>query len=263
MYDSVRKGIVLLDKPGNLTSMECVERIKEMFGASKAGHSGTLDPAVTGVLLIALNEATKAMPVLIGLKKEYDGTMHIHGDVDDERAMRKVRDFQGKITQIPPVRSAVSRKPREREIYSFDITKISGRELRFRVACESGTYVRKLCHDFGEALGVGAHMTKLRRTRISDFSDRECVSLRELKKKDIIPLERVLERTGLKKVIVKKESLGRIRNGMPVRSESILKAAALADGECVGIYDEWGGIVALGSVRDSSGPVINTDRVFK
>jgi len=256
------RGVVLLDKPGNLTSMECVERVKEILQVERTGHSGTLDPKVTGIMLIALSEARKAMPVLIGLRKEYEGTMHIHGDVHKKRIRRTVRDFVGRITQIPPVRSAVVRKAREREIYSFEILRIDGRDLHFRVECESGTYIRKLCHDFGEKLGVGAHMTELRRTKINGFSEKECVSLERLGKKDVVPLERILERIGLKRVIVKKESLDRIRNGMPVKGDDIVKTDKLTENECIGIYCR-SEIVALGLVRDSKEPVIKTDRVFK
>jgi H/ACA ribonucleoprotein complex subunit 4 len=256
------RGAILLDKPGDLTSMQCVERVKKILRADRAGHSGTLDPKVTGVMLIALNEARKAMTVLIGLRKEYEGKMHIHGDVDKEKIKKVARDFVGKITQIPPVRSAVVRKPREREVYSFEITKIKGRDLHFRVGCESGTYVRKLCHDFGERLGVGAHMTELRRTKINGFSENECTTIEKLGKKDVIPLERILERIGLKKVIVKRDSVGRIRNGIPVKENDIIKTDRLTENERVGIYCR-SEIIALGLVRDNKEPVIKTDRVFK
>lgn len=262
MEKTAVNGVVLLDKPSDLTSMQCVERVRGMLGADKAGHAGTLDPAVTGVMLIALGEARKAMPVLIGQEKEYDGTMQMHGDTAEHEIRKAAKGFEGRMTQLPPVRSAVARRPREREIYLFKILKIQGRRIRFRVRCESGTYIRKLCHDFGERLGTGAHMTKLRRTRIDGFSEKECVSIRKLKKEDVIPLESVLERTGLKKVMVRKESLGRIRNGMPVRAEDIIKSEKLSDNEHVGIY-QGSGIAALGIVKDARAPVIKTDRVFK
>lgn len=255
-------GVILLDKPDSLTSMECVERVKEIIRADKAGHSGTLDPRVTGVLLIAINEATKAMPILIGLGKEYEGTMHTHGDVDKDRVREVVKDFTGRIIQTPPRRSAVARKPREREIRSFDIMEIHGKDIRFRVVCESGTYIRKLCHDFGERLGTGAHMTGLRRTRIDGFSLKDCINMEDVSTNKVIPLESILERTGLKRVMVKKESLERIRNGMPVMEDDIKNKDDLKTGDCVGIYDEKT-IVALGIVRDPKMPVIKTDRVFK
>lgn len=265
MPESMRKGAVLLDKPRDLTSMECVEKVKDILKAERAGHSGTLDPKVTGVMLIALNEARKAMPVLIGLKKEYEGTMRLHGDVNEKRINEVARDFVGRITQTPPVRSAVVRKPREREVYSFEITKIDGKDMYFRVECESGTYVRKLCHDFGERLGTGAHMTGLRRTKINGFSEKECTTIEKLEKergKHVIPLEKILERTGLKKVVVKKESLNKIKNGMPVEKRNIVKMDSLTENEHVGIYF-GSNIIALGLVRDSKKPVIKTDRVFK
>lgn len=256
------RGVILLDKPENLTSMECVENVKGMLQADKAGHSGTLDPRVTGVLLIAINDATKAMPVLIGLDKEYEGRMHIHGDVDEKRMLEIVKEFKGRITQTPPKRSAVVRKPRERKIVSFEITGARKKDLRFRVKCESGTYIRKLCHDFGERLGVGAHMTELRRTKIGTFSLDECIKIEDVSKEQIIPLETILDRTGLRKVVVKKGSLEKIRNGMPVKNDDILKKDALKADDHVGIYDKET-IIALGLVKDAKEPIVKTDRVFK
>lgn len=259
------KGIILLDKPENLTSMQCVEKVKEILVAERAGHSGTLDPKVTGVMLIAVNDATKAMTVLIGLEKEYEGVMHLHEDTGESEVRKLAKEFEGKITQTPPVRSAVVRKPRDREIYSFEILKVRGRDVHFRVVCESGTYVRKLCHDFGEKLGAGAHMTKLRRTKIDGISVKECVTIEQVKKKKgkiVMQLENILKRAGLKKVLVKKGSLEKIRNGMPVSKDYVIRMDKANQDEHIGIY--YGkDIVALGVVKDSKTPLIKTDRVFK
>jgi H/ACA ribonucleoprotein complex subunit 4 len=259
------KGIIILDKPEDLTSMQCVEKVKGILGAKKAGHSGTLDPKVTGVMLIALNDATKAMTILIGLDKEYEGVMHLHGDVDEKSIEKVIRHFRGRITQVPPVRSAVARRPRERDIHEFDILETNGRDLYFRVMCESGTYVRKLCHDFGEKLGVGAHMTKLRRTRIDSFSLEDCMKIADIEEKrdsTVIPLEKILDRIRLKKVIIKKGSVEKIRNGMPVFRDDIVKIDELTENDAVGIYHSKQ-IIALGSVKDLENRVIKTDRVFK
>ncbi len=259
------RGIILLDKPEDLTSMQCVEKVKEIMGARKAGHSGTLDPKVTGVMMIALNDATKAMTVLIGLDKEYEGVMHLHGNVDEGKINNTLKEFRGKITQTPPVRSAVVRKPRERDVYEFDVLEMNGSDLYFRVQCESGTYVRKLCHDFGERLGVGAHMTSLKRTRIDCFTLKDCVRIEDVEKKGagiVVPLERVLEKIRLKKVIIKKDSVQKVRNGMPVFNSDIRRMDELKDSERVGIY-HGKQIIALGSVKDLKNRMIKTDRVFK
>ncbi len=264
----LEKGIVLIDKPETLTSMQCVERVKDILKVKRAGHSGTLDPKVTGVMLIALNEATKAMPVLIGLDKEYEGVMRLHGDADENTINQTLDEFRGRITQTPPVRSAVARKPRERDIHEFRTTSVRGREVRFRVSCESGTYIRKLCHDLGERLGTGAHMTRLRRTRIDCFSLNECVNMSDVEKRGagvVIPLEMVLKRiSSFKKVIIKKDSLQKIRNGMPVRKDHIKRSDAIRgirENDKVGIY--YGSdIIALGVVKDPKAPLIKTDRVF-
>lgn len=265
MLKFTRKGVILLDKPESMTSMQCVEKVKEILGAQKAGHSGTLDPKVTGVMLIAINDATKAMPFFIGLEKEYEGVMHLHDDVQKSDIRRMAGEFRGRITQIPPVRSAVARKPRERDIYSFQILGIQGRDVSFRVSCQSGTYIRKLCHDFGERLGPGAHMTRLRRTRIDRITAEECLTVEQVSKKKaraVMPLENILERTGLKKVSIRKGALVKIRNGMPVIKDYVIRMQRAENEEHIGIY-QGRSIVALGVVKDSKAPLIKTDRVFK
>ncbi len=259
------RGIILLNKPEDLTSMQCVENVKEIMGAKKAGHSGTLDPKVTGVMMIALNDATKAMTILIGLDKEYEGVMHLHGSVDEGKINNTLKEFRGKITQTPPVRSAVVRKPRERDVYEFDVLETNGSDLYFRVRCESGTYVRKLCHDFGERLGVGAHMTSLKRTKIDCFALKDCVKIVDVEEKGkgiVIPLEKVLEKIRLRKIIIKKESIQKIKNGMPVTKNYMKNAEKLKENESVGIY-HGKEIIALGVVKDPKAPLIKTDRVFK
>ena len=125
----LERGILLLDKPGDLTSMQSVEEAKRILGARKAGHSGTLDPKVTGLMFIAFNEATKAMPVLAGLEKSYEGVMRLHGPFTREQLSAVMRGFTGRIVQTPPRRSAVVRKPRERQVTSLEIVSVSGREV--------------------------------------------------------------------------------------------------------------------------------------
>jgi len=121
---------------------------------------------VTGILPIALENATKAMSVLMGLDKEYVGVMHLHKDFNENLLKDAVLNFIGKIKQIPPVKSAVRRVERERIIYFFDIVEKEGKDVLFKVGCEAGTYVRKLCHDIGQFLKIGAHLTELRRTKV-------------------------------------------------------------------------------------------------
>lgn len=263
--------IILLDKPAGSTSLECAEKIREIFDAKKSGHTGTLDPEVTGILIIALDEATKAMPLLMGLEKEYEGTMHIHKGFDRKTLEQTVKSFTGKIIQKPPVKSAVSRQPRERDIYSFEITGVSSRDISFRVRCQAGTYIRKLCSDIGEKMGTQAHMKSLRRMKAGPFSIGECSTLEELQKsplKHTIPIEKALERVGIKKIFIKQEAARKILNGSPVLSDFIEKAdKGIRKEERIGVFSD-GKIIALAIAKEDvsqgmKGSVARTDRVFR
>jgi predicted rRNA pseudouridine synthase len=259
MSKMLERGILLLDKPRDLTSMRCVEISKRLLGARKAGHSGTLDPSVTGLMLIAFNEATKAMPVLAGLDKAYEGAMRVHGPFTEGHLSRVIGRFRGRIVQTPPKRSAVARKPRERRVFSLEILSISGRDVSFRVCCEAGTYVRTLCHNIGEALGVGAHMAALRRTGIGPFSIGEAVTMEQLRGRGsacLIALERALERTGLPRAVVSKASQEALRNGIPL---DISKLDGPPRSGTVGLYDPGGRLLALAMIE---GGMARPDRVF-
>lgn len=253
------RHVVLVDKPKGITSHDAVQLVKRALGAARAGHSGTLDSNATGLLLVALDEARKAMPVLFGLQKEYTGTIWLHGDVPAKRARQAAGQFLGRVAQVPPKRSRVVRKLREREVFSFRVTGLRGRELKFRVKCQAGFYVRKLAHDLGLKLGCGAHLAELRRTRVGPFSIRGARPPRELKKEDLIRLEAALEKVKLKRVVVKDPALGPIRNGAPVKPEDLARKAKLEPGQQVGIFDRKGNIVALGGAQEGR---IKTDRVF-
>lgn len=171
----------------------------------KIGHAGTLDPLATGLLLICTGKATKKIPELQGQLKEYTGTFtlgastpsyDLETEIDEsypiehlteERICAAPKGFLGKIQQKPPIFSAIKKdgkrlyefarkgetveiKPRNIEIFEFEITKIEGPEVDFKVVCSKGTYIRSLAHDFGKALDSGAHLSVLRRTKIGDFN---------------------------------------------------------------------------------------------
>ncbi len=255
----LKKGVVLVDKPKGITSFDVVEMVCETLGIKKAGHTGTLDPNVTGLMLLALEESRKAMPILMGMDKEYEGKMLLHGEVEKGRIEKTFKKFTGEIVQKPPVKSRVARVERKRKVYFLDILRINGREIEFRVKCEAGTYVRKLVHDIGEELGCGAHMTGLKRTKIGPFELKESVPLSKLSEKNVIPLERILERIKLKKITVKEQAIPKIRNGSPVFPEWIVKREKAKENEIVGIFDKGGEIIALGKPL---GKKVKTDRVF-
>ena len=255
----VYKHLVLVDKPKGITSHTAVQLVKRTLGASRAGHSGTLDSNATGLLLVALDEARKAMPVLMGLVKEYTGVIRLHGDVPLQDIRRAARGFLGRITQLPPKRSRVVRKEREREVFSFTIAGLKERELKFRLKCQAGFYVRKLAHDLGLKLGCGAHLAELRRTRVGPFSAKDSGLPEKLKKRDLVGLEKALDKVKLKKILVKDLAIKPIRNGSPVKPEFIQKRARVKPGERVGIFNKKGKIIALGLVEKDR---IRTDRVF-
>ena len=226
IMSSLERGILLLDKPEDLTSMQCVEVAKRILKTRKAGHSGTLDPKVTGLMLIAFNEATKAMPVLLGMDKGYEGVMTIHGDFRERELAKAMKSLTGKITQTPPRKSAVVRKPRERLVQEFEVLSIEGRDVRFTTLCQAGTYVRMLCHDTGLKLGVGAHMASLRRVSIGPFSIEEAFTMDQVRSQGntcLFPLEQALERIGFPVLQAGPESLERLRNGIPLDPEELGK----------------------------------------
>ncbi len=175
-------GIILLDKPSNYDSHQVTRLIQRMLNADKIGHSGTLDPKVTGVLVIFLGRATRLANYLFGKDKTYIGIMNIHEEVSLDKLKKAMKKFTGKIKQLPPVKSAVKRQEREREVYSFKIIEKRKRDILFSVDCESGTYIRKLVHDLGEKMKIGAHMTELRRVKEGSFTEDECINMYDIDK---------------------------------------------------------------------------------
>ncbi len=177
----LRYGFVVIDKPRGPTSHEVAAWVKKILNLDRAGHSGTLDPSVSGVLPIALGESTKAMPAINTLDKEYIMVMKLHGDVDDDKLRAVLREFTGAIYQKPPLRSAVKRQVRVKHVYELELLERDGRYVLIRMSVESGTYARKLAYDIGEVLGVGANMRELRRIRVGCFTEKEAVKLQDLK----------------------------------------------------------------------------------
>jgi len=166
-------GIVNVDKPKGPTSHQTSDFVKKILKLSKAGHSGTLDPAVTGVQPVSLGRATKIAQFLLTAPKEYVCLMHLHKEVEEKTLRETVQRFVGKIQQRPPVKSAVKRVERTREIYQFEILEIKEKDVLFRVQCQAGTYIRVLCHQIGKELKVGAHMAELRRTQAGPFTEKD------------------------------------------------------------------------------------------
>ncbi|MEM4268391.1 MAG: RNA-guided pseudouridylation complex pseudouridine synthase subunit Cbf5 [Candidatus Woesearchaeota archaeon] len=173
-------GVVVIDKPRGPTSHQVSAYVQTILGLNKSGHSGTLDPKVTGVLPIALGRATRVVEVLLESGKEYVALMHIHKPVSQDVIKSVCKSFVGTIKQIPPIKSSVKRQERQRNIYYLEIIEIDGQDVLFRVGTQAGTYIRKLIHDIGQKLGCGAHMTELRRTKAGPYLENTATTLQEL-----------------------------------------------------------------------------------
>ncbi len=264
-------GIINVDKPSGPTSFDVSDRVRKVLGLRKTSHFGTLDPKVTGVLPIATNRACKLTGFFLGEDKEYVGTMRIHGKISRDKIERAIKEkFTGVITQLPPVKSRVKRQEREREIKKFKILEVSedetGESVLFQVECEGGTYIRKLVHDLGEALNVGAHMTELRRVRAGIFKEDKSIKLHDVEKaaqeykkgneaplrEMIIPGEIVSELFLV--VEIKKDSVDRILHGQPIYKEDLVSSIRDIKKEniCVFSSDRFIGVFK----------VVNEGRIF-
>jgi H/ACA ribonucleoprotein complex subunit 4 len=175
-------GVINLDKPSGPTSHEVVAWLRNVLGITNAGHSGTLDPKVTGILPCAIGKATRVLSALLSAGKEYVGVMYLHSLENPKKITKAFMVFTGRIYQTPPLVSSVIRKLRIREIYYNNVLDINENHVLFKVGCEAGTYIRKYCYDIGEALCSGAHMLELRRTRVGNFrEDKTLVNLQQVK----------------------------------------------------------------------------------
>jgi tRNA pseudouridine55 synthase len=196
--------VLLIDKPLTWTSFDVVKKIRVLTRISKIGHAGTLDPLATGLLIVCTGKFTKRINEFMAQEKEYEGSFTLgaitptydresepydhkpYDHLTEETIRAATAAFTGEIMQVPPIHSAikmdgkpayqlarkgkeVKMEPRRVVIHAFEITAINLPEVRFRVVCSTGTYIRSLAFDFGNALGCGAYMSALCRTRIGDY----------------------------------------------------------------------------------------------
>ncbi|MEK0382075.1 MAG: RNA-guided pseudouridylation complex pseudouridine synthase subunit Cbf5, partial [Nitrosopumilus sp.] len=253
-------GLILLDKPPGPTSHETVAWLKRILKIPKAGHSGTLDPQVSGVLPMGLGDGTKALEVLLYGPKEYHAIGRLHSLPSPEKLKKVLEEFTGELYQKPPQRSAVLRQTRTRTIYELELLEQKERLMVLRVLCEAGTYIRKLIYDIGEILGPGATMIELRRTRVHQFNENsKLVTLHELanayslwtEKKDdskikelILPIEHAF--SEIKSVIIRDSAVDALCHGAQLAIPGILEASPdLKVDDLVAIYTQKGEIVAL------------------
>lgn len=280
--------VINLNKPPDITSQKAVSRVKRLLGVKKAGHAGTLDPLATGVLLVCLNEATKITRFLMDTEKEYIARVKLGEKTDTGDSQGRVigrKDvplidrteiekcatmFSGGIMQKPPMYSAVKiggktlhrlarkgieieRPERRVEIYDIRILDVDLPYFDLQVTCSRGTYMRTLCEDIGTALGTGAHLTALERTRSGFFSVRESVTIGDLERgraamtpdgRSFFSIDGAL--TQLPDRAFDESECKLLRNGVPVRSE---KAHGLPEGSYLRLKDPGGNLFGIGRIN--------------
>ncbi|HWC66335.1 MAG TPA: tRNA pseudouridine(55) synthase TruB [Thermoanaerobaculia bacterium] len=281
-----RGALLLIDKPKGLTSHDVVERARRTTGEKKIGHTGTLDPMATGLLVLCCGRAARLQGFLTGLPKTYEGTITLgratatydaEGETTSEHAgpiavsaeelERAAAKFRGEFEQSPPPYSAkkvggrkfyemarkgedVPRAPKKVTVTRFELRPRGEKEVDFVLSCSSGTYIRSIAHELGEALGVGAHLSSLRRTRIGDFALGDAIPLAtfEAAEEDVrvapphaIPLA-MIPFTFPRMTVASLEAW-KIRQGqaIPARLEG-------AEGDWVSLLSPDGQMLALGQV---------------
>ncbi|SDD45065.1 tRNA pseudouridine(55) synthase TruB [Aquimonas voraii] len=282
-------GIVLLDKPAGMSSNQALQRARHLLRADKGGHTGALDPLATGLLPLCFGEATKIAGQLLGARKAYEtvAALGLTTDTDDadgqplreravptldaERIESALHALRGAILQVPPIYSALKRggepmylrarrgeslelEPRPVQVDRFDLIAIEGQRLRLHVECGSGTYVRSLVRDLGEALGCGAHVTELRRLWVEPFRRPQMVSLERIEAEAmqpapawLLPLEAGL--ADFPRVDLDAEQSAQVRRGQRPAGFAALPAGAHAaygpDGQAVALVERIeGGLLA-------------------
>jgi H/ACA ribonucleoprotein complex subunit 4 len=284
MAEHLEYGVIVLDKPSGPTSHQVAAWARDAMGAERAGHAGTLDPKVTGILVIGLSSATRALDLVREAGKEYISELVLHRDVDKDRLARTIADFQGDVLQVPPKRSAVKRRLRTRRVHTIELLEHAGRHALFRTHVEAGTYIRSLCHDIGLILGTGAHMGDLRRTKLGPFKEGDMVTLHDLRdaiewfredgsegelRRVVRPMEELLG--GIPSITVRDSAVDALCHGAPLAVAGILDVDASATrGHHVAVLTGKGEAIGFGHalmspeemVKAPSGIAVELSRVF-
>jgi len=280
----IKYGIINVDKPKGPTSHQVSAYTQKILNIGKSGHSGTLDPKVTGCLPVATGHATRIVQALLNAGKEYVCVMHLHNEVKETKIRDAMNQFVGKIKQLPPIKSAVKRQWRFRTIYYIEILDIVDQDVLFKIGCQAGTYIRKICHDVGVEIGVGAHMAELRRSKAGPFNESTAVSLMDLQdaycfykeegkdkwlRKIIQPVENGV--AHLAKIWVVDSTVDALAHGADLAVPGISKVESdIQLEDTVAIMSLKGELVALGSARMISkdmikkpkGIAVKTNKVF-
>ena len=271
-------GFLLIDKPKGITSSGCIYKLRKILNLRKIGHCGTLDPLATGVLPLCIGEATKFSSYILNLNKDYEVSLSLGkgtttGDLDGEiihsskfncskaEFLKVIKKFKGEIMQTPPLYSAIKHdgkpmyywarkgihpviKPRTINIERIDLISIKGSEIKIKVSCSKGTYIRSLVESIGKSLGTFACVTELRRTRVGNINEEDLISL-DLDKDQllgsIIALDLLLNH--FPKISLDKKQSKKVLNGQSV----VYNARNYKEG-IVRIYEETGSFIGIGNV---------------
>ncbi|CEG44291.1 trna pseudouridine synthase [Plasmopara halstedii] len=263
LHDYVRYGVINLDKPANPSSHEVVAWIRRILRVDKTGHSGTLDPKVTGCLIVCVDRATRLVKAQQGAGKEYVAVVRLHSAIESQMKLaRAIETLTGALFQRPPLISAVKRQLRIRTIYESKLIEYDeDRHLGvFHVSCEAGTYIRTLCVHLGLVLGVGGHMQELRRVRSGVLGENDSmVTMHDVLdaqfqydtykdesylRRIVRPLEVLL--TTYKRIVVKDSSVNAICYGAKFMVPGLLRFADDIDvGEEVVLMTTKGEAIAV------------------
>ena len=280
-------GVLNIFKPKGMSSFDAVRVVKKVAGTGKVGHTGTLDPEATGVLPICIGKATKIIDYIMDSEMVYEVTLKLgirtttydlEGEVLEERdpshlteeeILNAINSFKGEYSQIPPMYSAlkqngvrlyelarkgieVERKGRLVNIYNLEDIKINNPYISMKVTCSKGTYIRSLCYDIGEKLGVFATMTQLNRAKTSVFSQEKSININELTKENIndyiLSMEEALEKYD--KIIVNKKYVKLLVNGVRVADGRFTKDKVI-NNKLYRVYDDENNFIGLGERNDA------------
>jgi tRNA pseudouridine55 synthase len=271
-------GVVNLDKPPGPSAHQVAAWVRDMAEVEQAAHAGTLDPKVTGCLPVLTGAATRLSQVFLEGSKEYVSVLELHDEPPaDIEAI--AAEFEGPLYQKPPRKSAVARRLRVREVYELDVLEVKDRQALLRIGCESGTYVRKLCHDLGLALGTGAHMGDLRRTATDPFDDSTLVTMEDLAdglarwregeaddwlREVVQPAERAL--SHLPKVTIAPSAAEEVARGAQIYAPGVIDAEDAEEGQLVACVTPDEAAVCLGTMTGDpdaeEGLVVTLERVL-
>lgn len=239
--------VIIINKPPGLTSHEVSTLVRKITGASRAGHAGTLDPDVSGVLPVALGRATKLLQYIAGKEKTYVGIVKFRKVMQRAEIESLFKRFTGELTQTPPKISAVRKVPRKRTVYSLRLIEHDGHLALFETRVDAGTYIRTLCDDMGKVCG-GARMVELRRTAVGKINEKDAHKMTDLvdamwlasKRDDRTQIEAMLKLPetliGLPRAHIKESALKSVISGAQVMMPAIEKIGDAKKGSRVAIY---------------------------